>query len=405
MSFGLSRELWVVQAGSFLNYLGWGAVLPFEVIYLHDGRGFTLAVAGLVVGTVTGAAVVVAPLAGTLIDRVGARLVAAGAGVALALGYAALGFVHTPAQAFAAAAAAGVGNGALIPSQSTLLASLASSELRHRATAISRVAANAGMGVGAALGGLVAAQGLNGFVALFLANAITYLVYVAVLLVVVREERRPERVRGGYRLVFRDRAFVRLALTDVAIIAVGWGVFTWLLPPYAKNELGIGARQIGLLLFANAMTVVVAQVPVAKLAEGRRRMAMMAWAGLLFAGACLLVAAASGLSLGPAYLVVVVAVIAVAVGECFHTTVLMPLVADLAPLALRGRYMATIGLSWWLGLALAPIAGAPLLSASPQGAFLVAAGVALAATVSALTLERGLPLTNRLTPRPASSSG
>jgi hypothetical protein len=67
--------------------------------------------------------------------------------------------------------------------------------------------------------------------------------------------------------------------------------------------------------------------------------------------------------------------------------------------------MATIGLSWWLGLALAPIAGAPLLSSSPQGAFLVAAGVALAATVSALTLERGLPLTNRLTPRPASSSG
>jgi hypothetical protein len=31
-----------VQAGIFLNALGWGAVLPFEIIYLHDGRGFSL---------------------------------------------------------------------------------------------------------------------------------------------------------------------------------------------------------------------------------------------------------------------------------------------------------------------------------------------------------------------------
>ena len=57
----LPRELWVVQVGMFLNYLGWGAVMPFEVIYLHDGRGFGLGVAGLVVGTLTGLAVITAP--------------------------------------------------------------------------------------------------------------------------------------------------------------------------------------------------------------------------------------------------------------------------------------------------------------------------------------------------------
>src|SRR3954447_14588893 len=90
LSFGLSRELWLVQVGIFLNLLGYGAVLPFEVIYLHDGRGFSLGVAGLVVGTVTGVAVVTAPLAGTMIDRVGARATATASGVALAVGYAGL---------------------------------------------------------------------------------------------------------------------------------------------------------------------------------------------------------------------------------------------------------------------------------------------------------------------------
>src|ERR1051326_1827095 len=90
LGFGLSRELWFVQLGIFLNMFGYGAVLPFEVIYLHDGRGFSLSIAGLIVGTLTGVAVVTAPLVGPLIDRFGARATTIGAGVALAAGYAGL---------------------------------------------------------------------------------------------------------------------------------------------------------------------------------------------------------------------------------------------------------------------------------------------------------------------------
>ena len=399
ISFGLSRELWLIEAGVFLNMLGYGAVLPFEIIYLHNGRGFSLSVAGLVVGTITGVAVVVSPTAGQLIDRFGARLTAIGAGVALAAGYGGLAFVHTPAEAFAAAACAGAGNGALSPSQTTLLTTLAAPDVRHRVTAVSRVAGNAGIGIGGALGGLVAAHGLAGFVVLFLVNAVTYLVYVTVLAVVVRENPRREPVRGGYRLVVRDRAFVHLALTDVAMIAIGWGVFTWLLPPFAQNDVGLSTTRIGLLLTVNALTVVVTQVPVARLAEGRRRALLMALAGALFCGACLLVEGAEA-SRAAAYAILVTAVIAVGLGECLHTTALTPLVADLAPAHLRGRYMAVIGLCFWIGLAVAPTGGTALLSVSPTAAFGVAAAVALAAAVSMLRLERRLPEATRLTPRP-----
>src|SRR5262245_60406911 len=153
LSFGLSRELWLVQLGIFLNMFGYGAVLPFEVIYLHAGRGFSLGVAGLVVGVITGVAVGTMPLAGPLIDRFGARATTAGGGGALAAGYAGLAFAHSPAQALVAAALAGIGNGLLGPSQSTQLTALAPAEVRHRATAVSRVAANAGIGIGGALGG------------------------------------------------------------------------------------------------------------------------------------------------------------------------------------------------------------------------------------------------------------
>jgi MFS family permease len=393
----LGADLWVVQAGIFLNYLGWGAVLPFEVIYLHEGRGFSLGVAGLVVGTVTGLAVVAAPVAGPLIDRVGARTVAAAAGVALAAGYAGLAFSHTPAQAFAAAVAAGAGNGALLPSQSALITALVPRELRHRATAVSRVSTNLGAALGAALGGLVASSGLDGFVALFLANALTYLLYTGLLVALVREAAPPDPVTGGYRVVLRDRAFVHLALINVAVIAVGWGVFTWVLPPLARGEMGASERVIGLLLFANALTVVFAQIPVARLCEGRRRVTSIAIGSLIFVVACLLVVGAEAVGASAALFV---AVILVGVGECFHTTALTPLVADLAPPALRGRYMATLGLSWWLGLALAPTLGTPLLGVSPAGTMLLSAAAALAAAMSALALERELPVAIRLTPIP-----
>jgi MFS family permease len=398
LAFGLPRELWVVELGIFLNYVGWGSVLPFEVIYLHDGRGFGLGTAGLIVGVVTGLAVVAAPVAGVAIDRVGARATAVAAGVLLTAGYAGLAFVHRPWQGFAAAVAAGLGNGALLPSQSALVTTLVPRELRHRSTAVSRVAANLGAGLGAALGGLVAANGLKALVALFIANAVTYLVYVVILAAIVPEDARAEPLPGGYRLLLRDRPFVRLALTNVAMIAVGWGVFTWILPPYARDELGAGPHLIGLLLFANALTVVLAQIPVSRLEEGRRRAGSIAIGALAFVAASLLVLGAGQLSRGWGDAALILAVVAVGIGECFHTTALMPLVADLAPTELRGRYMAAMGLAWWLGLALAPTIGAQLLATSPAAVVLASAAVALAAGWSALSLEQELPPATRLTP-------
>ena len=402
LSLGLSRELWLVQAGIFLNMLGYGAVLPFEIIYLHDGRGFSVGVAGLVIGVLTGAAVIAAPLAGPLIDRFGARTTSVVGGFALAAGYAGLGLAQAPAQAFAAAALAGVGNGALNPSQSTLLATLAPRDLRHRATAVSRAAGNAGIGIGGALGGLIAEQGLTGFVALFLANAITYLVYVAILAARVREPARPEPAQGGYRLLLKDRAFVHLACINMAIIAVGWGAFSYLLPPYAKSQIGISASLIGLLLLASATTVVLAQIPIARLAEGHRRATLITLAGLIFTAACLLVILAHATP-RIAYPALLTASIAVGLGECAHTTALTPLAADLAPPGLRGRYLAAMGFSWWIGLTIALTLGAQLLAVSPAAVFPVGAGLAATAALSALRLERKIPTQALITPKPIKS--
>jgi len=399
LGLGLSRELWIVEIGVFLNMLGYGAVFPFEVIYLHDERGFDLGVAGLIAGLLTGFAVVVSPVAGAVIDRIGARVTALAAGVALAAGYAGLAFATSLPVALVAAAVAGIGNGALAPSQAALMAALAPRELRQRASAVSRVAGNVGIGLGAALGGLVAGLGLEEFVALFLANAATYVAYVVLLAAMVRKDVPVAHSPGGYRRLLRDRAFVHFALTNVVLIAVGWGVLAWVVPPYAAGR-GIAPGPIGLLLLLNAATVVLAQVPIVKAVEGHSRTRTLMLGASAWAVACLLAGASLGAPGVVAYLCLAAAAIAFALGECLHSTVLMPLVADLAPEELRGRYMAAIGLTWWLGLALAPTLGARLLAVSPSLVFAASAAVSLGAIVSLLALEGRLPRAIRLVPRP-----
>jgi MFS family permease len=399
LSFGLSRQVWIVEIGVLLNMLGYGAVLPFEIIYLHDGRGFDLGVAGLVVGLVTGVAVVTSPIAGAAIDRIGARATAVAGGLSLAAGYAGLAFAESAPTAFAAAALAGAGNGALSPSQSALMTALAPRELRHRASAVSRVAVNVGIGLGGAIGGLVAGFGLRGFIALLLANAVTYVVYVAILVAIVQEDAPAARVTRGYRRLLRDRAFVHFALTNIALIAVGWGVLAWIVPPYA-DDLGVVPGLIGLLFLANAATVVLAQIPIVRIVEGRSRIGALVLGAAAWVGACLLAVLAQGAEPTIAYLCLVAAAVAFGLGECLHATVLLPLVADLAPLDLRGRYMAAIGLSWWLGLALAPTLGAPLLAVSASLALLAAAALCIAAIVSLLALEARLPIGARVIPGP-----
>jgi len=396
---GLSRQLWIVEAGIFLSMLGYGAVFPFEIIYLHEARGFSLGVAGLVAGLVTGVAVFVAPVAGVVVDRFGARTTAVGAGVALAGGYGSLAFATTPTLAVAAAALAGIGNGGLNPAQSALMAALAPRELRQRASAVSRVAVNVGIGLGAAIGGVVAGFGLNGFVALFLANAVTYLAYLAILVAAVRDEVRPEPVAGGYRHVVRDRALLRFAMINVAMIAVGWGVLAWIVPTYAR-AIGIGPRLIGLLLLANAATVVLAQLPIVRAAEGRSRVGALSLGAGAWAGACLLAVLAQTGAPAIAFAWLVAAAVAFGVGECLHATAFMPLIADLAPPALRGRYMATAGLSWWLGLAVAPTLGGQLLAISPSLALIAAGALAVSAIVLLRAFEPTLPITVRSIPRP-----
>jgi hypothetical protein len=62
-----TRLPWSVQTlqlGGLCNAFGNGIVLPFTLIYLHNVRGISLSVAGLVIGTNAAVALVAGPVSG-----------------------------------------------------------------------------------------------------------------------------------------------------------------------------------------------------------------------------------------------------------------------------------------------------------------------------------------------------
>ena len=108
----------------------------------------------------------------------------------------------------------------------------------------------------------------------------------------------------------------------------------------------------------NTLVIVLAQLPIANVLEGRRRMQALAVMAALWAGAWLVVLA-SGACLEAAAAVAVFAVAGVlfGLGECFQGPTQGALTADLAPPHLRGRYMAVGSMSWEIGFVLAPAVG------------------------------------------------
>lgn len=65
----LPRVVLLLQVGNAFNWLGYGLILPFEIISLHQFRGFSTATAGLVLAAILGAGTVATPPSGALLDR------------------------------------------------------------------------------------------------------------------------------------------------------------------------------------------------------------------------------------------------------------------------------------------------------------------------------------------------
>ena len=383
----------ILQAGNALNYFGYGLILPFEIIYLHQIRGFSNSTAGLVLAATMATAAIVTPPTGALLDRYSGKAIVIAGSLVSALGYAGFAFVDLPWQAFVCSIVSGAGLGMATTAYRVLIITLVEREQRAASVALARVAGNVGIGFGATVAGFMvaSAQALSSFQTLYIVDGLTYAGFALIVLAAVPIPRAATVAPAGaseasFRAVARDRLFVIVIAANTVLIVVGHTFFSNILAPFAQTHTTVGPAAIGIVFLVNTSFVVIAQIPAVRVVAKMRRTHAFAAASALFAVSLLGVLPATLIQseLVAAGLLAGVAIV-FAIGECFHIIVLGPLVADMAPAHLLGRYLSVYGLTFTISLALGPAIGGLLLQTAPDAIWW---GGALAAALAGAVLFR-----------------
>src|SRR5437764_1385431 len=191
---------------------------------------------------------------------------------------------------------------------------------------------------------------------------------------------------GGLAFVDRPwQGFVCSAVGGAGFGFVGTAgqVLTLTLVPAEQRAASTALRRVagnfGLGLGATvAGFIVVAQVPATRVvARMRRTHALFATSAIFAVGLLAVLLATLPHSTLAATTVLAGVAILIAIAECGQFIVLGPLVAEIAPPHLLGRYMSLYQLSFMVGVALGPAVGGVLLGTSPDtiwwgGAFALA---------------------------------
>jgi MFS family permease len=326
---GLPREVWLLAGGLLINRAG-TMVLPFLSLYLTRDLGLTAASAGLIIGSFGLGAMVGSFIGGWLSDRLDPirvqllSLFASGIGFlaftqieefgALSVG---VFFLATISEAFRPALMAAV-------------AHRSSPEIKARAFALIRLAANLGMAVGPAAAGLLA---IYGYVWIFVGDAITCWA-AAVMLMATLSKATPGMATGRSQDKGRD----------------GFQVWSTM-PLYLRSFLEMSERAIGLLLALNALIIVLTEMLLIRAVENRDRMSMVGLGAFLVCGGLAL------LSLGSSWMIAVLAMVVLTVGEMLSMPITNVVVAERAGTASVGRYMGAYSLAFSTAFVIGPIVG------------------------------------------------
>ncbi|MDH3943871.1 MAG: MFS transporter [Anaerolineae bacterium] len=341
------RPFWVLMGSTFIDRLGGALIFPFFAIYVTKKFNVDMLQVGVLFVIFTVSGMVGSFIGGAMTDKFGRRWMLMFGLIVSAMSAVSMALVNELAVFYTLGAVVGLLGNAGGPAQQAMVADLLPEEKRPDGYAVQRVVMNLAIAIGPAIGGILATWS---YLALFLIDAATSLV-TAVIVFFALPETKPElaegqaeesvmQTMGGYGKVLSDRIYMAYLIVGILMGLVYTQMYSTL-SVYLSSVHGYPEWGYGYILALNAGMVMLTQFWFTRRVKGRPPMLVIA------AGAVFYMVGFAMYGFVTTYILFMVAMVIITIGEMIIAPIAQTLVAKFAPEDMRGRYMAIAGLTVW----------------------------------------------------------
>lgn len=349
---GLPPTYWLIWTGTLINRLG-GFVIPFLTLYLTSQREIPVSQAALMVSFFGAGSFIAQLTGGELTDRLGRRPVMLTSFLVTPVAMITLGLAQAIPLIAVSTFAVGFFTDLYRPAVGAAIADLVPSESRTRAYGYNYWAINLGAAIAPVIAGLLANYN---YLALFIGDAFTTLAFGLIVFFGIRETRPVEAQEArhatpGERLAQLKREPILLLFSLLALFFGMVYMQGFVTLPVDMGSHGLGPEQYGLAVATNGFLIVLVSIPVSNMAGGWPRFEAMA------AAAVFLGIGFGFTALADSPLLFALSVGIWTLGEIAASAVAPAIIADLAPVELRGLYQGIFGSAWGLAFFFGPLIG------------------------------------------------
>lgn len=387
-------RFWVVSAARFVDGIGATLIFPFIALYITQKFGVGMTQAGVLIGVYSFSGLIGSMLGGALTDRFGRRFMVLFGLVVSALSSLSMGLANHLALFYALAVVVGLFSDIAGPAWQALVADILPEKQRSEGYGVLRVVGNLTWIVGPTIGGLMASRS---FLLLFILDAVSSVLTAAIIYRLIPEtkpvaasltdETGPEesllQTFRGYGQVLKDRIYMLYVVISMLMLVVYLQMYS-ALSVYLRDVHGLDPQRYGIILSTSAVTVILFQFWVTRRIKDRPPMLMLAL------GAVFYMIGFSMYGFVSAYVLFLLAMVLITIGEMIVMPVGQALAANFAPEAMRGRYLAVYGLSWAIPSTFGPgLAGLILDNFNPNLLWYISGGLCLLAALGFVWLHWG----------------